>query len=289
MRANAHHVGNLGAGQHRADRETAAQRLGQGDDVRGHTPVPVREQLTGTAHADLDFIQHQQRIVLVAQLTGAPHELGTGRHHPALALHRLEHHSGNIASGHRCFKLGDIVEIDIAEATGQRLVAFLVLRLGGSGDRGQGAAMEAATEGHNETLLRAPALCAGPLANQLDRHFIGFGAGIAQEHALGEARDVHQLLCQMQRRLAVEHVAGVPQLVGLLEQGSLQIRVVVAQAAHRDAGGQVDELATLRIPKSGALAALQHQLARAIHRQVVIGQGQQRLGDSSHGVQGHWV
>ncbi len=144
--------------------------------------------------------------------------------------------------------------------------------------------MEAAAEGDDDALLRRPALRRGPLAHQLDRYFIGLGAGVAQEHAAGEARGLHQLLRQVQRRLAVEHVAGVPELVGLGQQRGLQVGVVVAEAAHRDAGRQVDELAPLRIPEPRSLAALEHQLAGPVHRQVVLRQGQQRLGDSGHGV-----
>ncbi len=188
--------------------------------------------------------------MVVAQCAHLLQEAGRGRHHPALALHRLDHHRGHVAGGHRRLQLGDVVEVDVAEATGQRLVAFLVLGLRGGGDRGQGAAVEAAAEGDDHALLRRAALRAGPLAHQLDRRLVGLGAGIAQEHALGEAAGADEFLGKAQRRFAVEDVAGVPQLAGLLDQRRVQVRIVVAWATDRDAGGQVDVLAAFAVPQA---------------------------------------
>ena len=65
--------------------------------------------------------------------------------------------------------------------------------------------------------------------------------------------------------------------------------VWVGQAEPWKNLGGLDELTALRIPQSRALASLQHQLARAVDRQVVFGQGQQRLDDSGHGVPDQWV
>ncbi|MCW0462677.1 hypothetical protein NB717_003745 [Xanthomonas sacchari] len=284
VRAELHGLGDLRPGQQRADREAAAQRLGQGHDVGSDLVLPVREQGAGAAHAALDLVQHQQRAVVIAQGPHLRQEARRRRHHPALALHRLQHHRGHIAGGHRRFQLHDVVEVDVAETTGQRLVAFLVLGLRGGGHRGQGAAVETAAESDDHPPLRRPALGGGPLAHQLDRRLVGLGAGIAQVRLLREARGHHQFLDQAQRRLAIEHVAGVPQLVGLFEQRRLQVRIVVAEPAHGDAGGQVDVVAPLAVPHPRALAALQHQLARTVDRQrVALAEGDQlRGGKSGH-------
>ena len=276
MRAELHRLRDLGAGQHRTDREPAAQRLGQRHDVGHHAILPVREQRAGAAHAGLDLVQHQQCAVVVAQLAHRAQEAGRSRHHPALALHRFQHHRGHVAAGHGDLELGHIVEIDVAEAAGQGLVAFLVLGLRGGGDRGQRAAVEAAAEGHDDALIRRAALRCRPFAHQLDRGLVGLGAGVAQEHAFGEARGGDQFLGQSQRRFAVEHVAGVPELAGLLGECGHQIRIVVAQPAYGDARGQVQVFAALAVPDACTLAALQDHLARAVHRQVIaLAVGQQ--------------
>ncbi|MCW0425706.1 hypothetical protein NB713_003649 [Xanthomonas sacchari] len=222
--------------------------------------------------------------MVVAQRPHLRQEARRRRHHPALALHRLQHHRGHVASGHRRFQLHDVVEVDVAETAGQRLVALLVLGLRGGGHRGQGAAVETAAEGDDHPPLRRTTLGGGPLAHQLDRRLVGLGAGIAQVRLLREARGHHQFLDQAQRRLAVEHVAGVPQLAGLFEQRRLQVRIVVAEPAHGDAGGQVDVVASLAVPHPCALAALQHQLARTVDRQrVALAEGDQlRGGRSGH-------
>ena len=97
VRTELHDLGDLRASQHRADRHATTQRLGEGDDVRHHAVLPVREQRAAAAHPALDFVQHQQCIVLVAQRAHRLQEAGPGRHHPALALHRLEQHRGHVA------------------------------------------------------------------------------------------------------------------------------------------------------------------------------------------------
>ncbi len=65
--ADIHHLRQIFAGQHRADRETAAQRLGGGEHVRRHAVVHIGVERTGAAHAALHFVKNQQRLVLIAQ------------------------------------------------------------------------------------------------------------------------------------------------------------------------------------------------------------------------------
>ena len=215
----------------------------------------------------------------VAQRAHRLQEARCGRHHPALALHRFEHDCGHVATGHRRFQLGDVVEIDVTETARQRLVAFLVFRLRGRGDRCQRAAVETATEGDDDATLRRAALRGRPFADQLDRGLVRFRAGIAQKRALGETRGRHQFFGQAHRWLAVEHVAGVPELAGLFDQRRGQFGMAMAQAAHGDAAGQVDVLAPLGVPQSAAAAALQDHLAGAVDRQVIVAaEGEQVRG-----------
>ena len=184
MRAELHHVRGLLADQHRADREAAAQRLGQRHHV-GRDAVGVRgEQMTGAAHAALDFVEHQQRAMAIAQRAQAVQELLRRRRHAAFALHGLDQHRADVTGSHRRFGRGQIVEIAVAEARRQRFVAFVVLGLRGGGDGGQRAAVEAAAEAEDHAAIGRTALRGRVLAHQFDRGLVGLGAGIAEEHAL---------------------------------------------------------------------------------------------------------
>ncbi len=129
--------------------------------------------------------------------------------------------------------------------------------------------MERTLEGHDHAGFGRTALRGGPFAHQLDRGLVGLGAGIAEEYALGERRVLDQLLGQPQRGLGVEHVAGVPELVRLRHQRGDEIGVLVAERVHRDAGAEVEVITTLRIPHPGALAVVEHDVARTVHRQPV--------------------
>ena len=188
-------------------------------------------------------------------------------HHAALALHRLQHHRADVAGRHRRLELREVVEIDVPEARGQRLEAFLVLRLRGRGDRGQRAAVETAAEGDDDATLGGAALRACPLARELDRRLVGLGARVAQEHPLGETRGLRQFGGEAHRRLAVEDIAGVPEAAGLLGQHRHEAGVAVPEATHRDAGGEVDELAALDVPHATAKAACEHDVTRPVDRQ----------------------
>lgn len=74
MSTHGHYAGAAFRCQQRADRETAAQRFRGGKHVRRHAIVHIGVQLPGTADAGLDFIENQQRIVRIAQLTQAAQE-----------------------------------------------------------------------------------------------------------------------------------------------------------------------------------------------------------------------
>jgi hypothetical protein len=113
----------------------------------------------------------------------------------------------------------------------------------------------------------------GDATGQLEGGLVGFGAGVAEEHALGKG-GVDQLVRQAQGRLVGEHVGDVPQLVGLLGQRLDQRRVAVAQYVDRDAAGEVDQLATRLVPDAGTLATHRNEGGRRIvgnHDLVEIG------------------
>jgi len=282
MCAELQHLGDARPGQHRTDREPAAERLGQGHDVGLHVVPLMRKQATAAAHAALDFVEHQQRVVAIAQRAHAGKKSRCSRAHAALALNRFEHHRRDIGRSHRLFERFQIVERAMAEAAGQRFVALLILGLRSRGDGGQGAAVEAAFERDDDATLGRATLIAGPAPHQFDCGLVGLGTGIAQEHAPRKTRFFHQGLRQAHRRLGIEHVAGVPQLVGLGVQCRLEVGIAVAERVHRDAGGKVHIVAALDVPQPSAQPAIQHQRARPVHRQPVLVRALHNVFGSAH-------
>ena len=78
----------------RADRDSAAEPLGQGDDVGDDAGLGVREPGAGAADAGLHLVDPEQRAVPGRDLPGGGEEPG-GRHdHAGLALQRLDDHRG---------------------------------------------------------------------------------------------------------------------------------------------------------------------------------------------------
>src|SRR5690606_41753692 len=92
MGADAQGRGHPVGGEHGGNRETAADTLGAGQDVRVHAAVHVGVEFAGTTHAALHLIEDHQCIVLV---TERPHRLKvfcTSRDHPAPTMYHLQHH-----------------------------------------------------------------------------------------------------------------------------------------------------------------------------------------------------
>ncbi len=110
---------DLGRGQHRADREAAAQALGAGQDVGHDALLHVREQRAGAAHAALDLVEDQQRVVLVAQParrgrnSGVP---GIIPPSPCIGSRITAQMSSPPSSANARFEPGDVVVADVREA-----------------------------------------------------------------------------------------------------------------------------------------------------------------------------
>jgi hypothetical protein len=94
----------------------------------------------------------------------------------------------------------------------------------------------------------------GVLARQLQRRFVGFGAGVAEEGAVGEG-GFGQGQAQAQHRLVGVAVTQVPQGVGLARQRVDHDRVAVAEAGDGDAGGEIEVMLAFLVPHIQASAA----------------------------------
>src|SRR5690606_23171759 len=155
----------------------------------------------------------------------------------AFALDRLDEEAGSVWAD-RSLRGLEVVELDVAEARQQRLEALVHLLLARGADRRQGPPMEGVVEGDQlEPLLAAVVLVVG--ARGLDRAFDRLGAGIGEEHRVGEGQVDEALRELFPLRTAVE-VRDVHQRRGLLLDRTDQPRVRMAEQVDRNPGGKVE-------------------------------------------------
>ncbi len=79
-----------------ADRQAAAEALGEGEHVGDDAFGLVREPRAGAADAGLDLVEHEERACLVAGPARGGQVAGRGRDHAAFALGRLEDDAGHL-------------------------------------------------------------------------------------------------------------------------------------------------------------------------------------------------
>jgi len=105
--------------------------------------------------------------------------------HAALAHHRLNDDRGGLGAD-RFLGRFEIGEGHLVESRHRRAEAFEIFLVAGGGDRRQRAAVKGALEGDDAITLR---LAGGILifARHLDAALDRLGAGILEEHQIGEA------------------------------------------------------------------------------------------------------
>ena len=129
-------------------------------------------------------------------------------------------------------------------------------------NRGQRAAVKRTGQGDDAyALALATAVVITP--HHLEAGFHGFGAGIAEEHAVGKGV-VHQTLGQSLGLRDTEQIGAVPDARGLLLQRLHQMRMAMSQAVHGDASGEIQIALACRRIKPGALAALEFEVRVAV-------------------------
>jgi hypothetical protein len=261
-------------GDHRPDRQSRAQALRQRHDVRRHAPVLAREHAPAAADAGLHFVEDQQDAVLVAQRAQARQE-AIGRHHvAALALDRFHQDRGDIRCRHAAFEQhADVVEhrralvvageqgaigigVRHVRHAGHRRGEALLLRVlaGGERQRPHRASVESAEEADE---ARAP----GDIARQLDRRLDRLGAGLAQEahRRLAHGCDARQAFAEPDHLLVPVVAGDMQELFGGALHRPDDLRMRVAGAAHRDAGGEVEEAIAVDVPHFRPAAVRHHE------------------------------
>ena len=181
VRADCHTGAGFGAGHAGADREPAAERLGERQDVRLHAIGPlVGEQLAGPAEAALDLVKDQQGPGFVAELAQRLQALLRQRTRAALALYRLDddRRRGRADSG---FQGVHVIEGQLHKARHPGAEAFQIGRIAGGVDRGQRPAVERALKADDVDPLN---VAAGPVifARGLDGALDRLSAGVGEEH-----------------------------------------------------------------------------------------------------------
>ena len=148
-----HALGRLGGGQAGAEREAAADALGERHDVGRDARPLIGEELAGAADAGLHLVEDQQQAVLVAERAELAQELAGDQADAALALDRLDHDRRRLRPDRRLDRL-EVAERHLVEALRRRAEAFQVFRVAGGGERRQRAAVEGAGEGDDAVRAR---------------------------------------------------------------------------------------------------------------------------------------
>ena len=213
----------------------------------------MREELAGTAGADLDLVEHEEDALLVAQVTQALQELLGSRTHAALALDGLGQDGADVFI-HDVLDGLEVVELGIAEAGGQGLeVAVDGILTGGRASR-EGAAVEGVLHRDDDEAL-GMAVILGVLAGELDLAFVGLGAGVGKEDLI-KAAVLDDELRGLDGGLIVEVVGAVEDGLRTLLQALDDGGMAVAETVDGDAADEIEVLVAVLVEDVDALAAL---------------------------------
>ena len=169
----------------------------------------------------------------------------------------------------------EIAKRYLIEAFGHRSEAFKIFLLSAGGECRQRAAVERAFKCNDTEPLRM-AVRIVVLASAFDGAFHGFGAGITEEHEVGEACRTQPLRGALGFRNLVE-VGDVPQLLRLLGQGGDEMGVRVPESVHGNAGGKVEVAFAVRRRKPNAFASLKGEVHTRKRRHQMRCHGKARV------------
>src|ERR1700682_272076 len=276
------HVGTR-PGQANPDGHTAAEPLGQGDDVRHDVVTLEGIEMTRPANPRLHLVEYQQQVLVVAPLSDRRQVLLGGRNDAGLTLHRLQEHCDSALVG-GLLEGGDVVVFDVAKPRGHGKERLLVFGLTRGRDGGQGTAVKGLVGGDD---VKGPvAVLLAPLAGYLEGAFVGLGAAVGVEDPSLEPEFV-EALGQLDLGAAVIEVADVDRFPGLARHRLDQGGMVVTQNVDGNAGDEVQILAAVRVVDVPAVGAdqLQWLALEGLHQVFLLGLGQ-RAEAGSDGV-GH--
>ena len=242
-------------------REAVPQRLGDTHDVRGDARPLVSKESAGAAHAALHLVEDEHQARFVCERTQALQELVRRRMDAALALDRLDQQGRGLVADCGTGRI-QIIEIHLVEGIHGRLESLEVLGLRARRDGRKRPPVKGVAEGdHAVALGRAAAGLVD--ARELDRALHRLGAGIAEQHTVGEGRGGEPLGEARLRRNVIE-VGDVPKLFGLPLQRGDHMRVRMAEAGHADAAAEIQVALAVGRVEVRSLAPLEGEVETAI-------------------------
>jgi len=186
-----------------ADRQPAAQPLGQREHIRHHPVGLVREPAAGAADAALDLVDDQQRALGVAHLAGGGQVAGRRGHHPRLTLAGLQEDGGAVGPDRGGQRAGVAVpDEQHLHPEGAKRLAYRLLA--SQRERAHAAAVESALGRDHDRAARA---LLPP--DQLERRLVRFGARVGEEHPAVRGQQPQQPFGQRDLALVQEQVGGV--------------------------------------------------------------------------------
>ena len=262
--AGRHGVRHLLGAEDGADGKAAREGFRDCHDIRRDVNRLVAPEVAGATEAALDLVEDQDRASLLADILEPLEERLVRGEDPPLALHGLDEHGGGFTLDDCLFGALQVSVRRERVTRGEGLERRPVLLLPGQVEGAEGAAVEAVGEGDR---LRGPlrGVRIGGfrslhlhLPGELDGTLVRFGAAVAVEDAVGEAR-VDELAREGGAGFGVVQVADVAELVGLLGHRRDPVRVAVPEAVHRDARAEVEVLFALGVPHLAPEAVREHR------------------------------
>ena len=164
--------------QHSAHGQPAAQRLGQGKDIRLHAADLVAKQGAGASQAGLHLVKDQQDAVCIAQLAQTLQKFWGRGHYAALTLHGLAHYGCGLI-GDLGLYIRQVVILRMHKACRHGAEGLLIFLLPGSRQRGQRAPVEGIL--HSDDLVPVDSLGGEEAPRQLDGALVGLRTGVGEE------------------------------------------------------------------------------------------------------------
>ena len=143
------------------------------------------------------------------------------------------------------FQIFKIVKGGVDKAFGQRRETGLHFILTGGGEGRQGSAVEGFFHRDNLILITA-AFVVEIFSRQLHRAFIGFGAAVAEKHAIQPAV-FHKVFRHIELRFAPVKVGAVAERLGLFGDGFHYRRMAMAEIVHGNAAAEIGVFSALFI------------------------------------------
>ena len=251
----------------RAERHVSAgDALGEGDDVRAHAPVLMREHATGAAKAGDHLVENQQHAVAIADLAYA-REIVVGRDQDAAARDDRLHDEGPDAldafAEDRPLERGcavGMVPVGVRrlgedESGDERLVAELPLGLAGRAECAERIAVVAPIAGDDLVAPRVPCLRV-VLAHHLEGHLVRFGTAIREVGLRRIPEELDELRGKADGGLVAHRHGRERELRHLLAGDLCELLASVPDVYAPDARHRVEPAPAVGIDEEAAFAPL---------------------------------